>query len=272
MKLLENTITINNHIFRYLERKGSGPVLLFLHGLSDTSDQFLPIANLLPENWHILALDQRGHGGSWKPEIGYSPPDYAKDIKDFIDELGIGSLHIFGHSMGGRNAFVFASLFPKKIQSLIIGDIGPDENLNDIKETVIFFNSLPKSFNSESEAREHLEQRKPGYSDENLNILMKNLKIGPNGNLIWRYSNEACIASIKECRSRSWWEEYHNIQCPVLLFHVEGSTELPENVGKRMITEIQNVKYVKIQNSGHNFHLEQPIKSAEEIHLFIENL
>ena len=96
----EKYINLNGRKFRYLERQGVGCKLLFLHGLSDSADQFLPIASRLPEDWHLLALDQRGHGSSWKPKLGYTPIDYAHDIKDFIHALSISSLHIFGHTTG----------------------------------------------------------------------------------------------------------------------------------------------------------------------------
>ena len=144
--LHENFVSLKGRKFRYLERKGDGHRILFLHGLSDSADQFNPIASRLPEDWHLLALDQRGHGGSWKPELGYSPMDYAHDIKYFVDALSIPSLHIFGHSMGGRNALIFSAKYPGQVKSLILGDIGPDKNISDIEETSHFLNNLPESF------------------------------------------------------------------------------------------------------------------------------
>ena len=71
----EKYINLNGREFRYLERQGVGCNILFLHGLSDSADQFLPIASRLPEDWHLLVLDQRGHGGSWQPKLGYTPMD-----------------------------------------------------------------------------------------------------------------------------------------------------------------------------------------------------
>lgn len=268
--LQENIVETEGRKFRYLQRKGDGPTLLFLHGLSDSADQFSPIAAHLPEEWHLLAFDQRGHGGSWKPEKGYSPLDYSQDIKNFIDAVGINSLHIFGHSMGGRNALLFSTKFPRQIQCLILGDIGPDKNLGDIKATIDFFNSLPTSFNTEEEARSHLQKRKPGYSDTNIEILMKNLEKQDNGTLVWRYSKDACIQSVTESRSREWWEYLPEVKCPVLLLHVKDSSELSTDVAKRMIEEIPDIQYQPISNSGHNFQLEQPENAAREIQRFIE--
>ena len=62
----ENLISLQGREFRYLEKKGAGPKLLFLHGLSDFAGQFIPIAYQLPEDWHLLALDQRVHGSRMK--------------------------------------------------------------------------------------------------------------------------------------------------------------------------------------------------------------
>ena len=172
--------------------------------------------------------------------------------------------------MGGRNAFIFAAQYPECTQSVILGDIGPDKNLDDVKGTIDFFNNLPKSFQTPDEARDHLEKRKPGYSVENLDILMKNLTEDTIGNLVWCYSKDACIQSVTESRSRDWWDYLPIIQCPVLLLHVEGSTELSAAVAKRMAQELPNVNYRTISDSGHNFQFENPDCAANEIHQFLK--
>ena len=267
----EKSIIINGQIYRYLERVGTGPKLLFLHGLSDFSDQFLPIAKLLPADWHLFALDQRGHGGSYKPNQKYSPIDYAKDIDLFLNLLNIHSIHIFGHSMGGRNGLVFASSYPKKVQSLILGDIGPDKNLDDIKETIHFFNNLPDTFNTTLEATKHFQKKKPNYSQENIKILLKNLRLNNNRKYEWNFDKNACIQSISEARSKDWWSLLPKVRCSVLLLHVDNSSELSNKVAEKMQEKFQDIKYVKIKKSGHNFHLERPNKTSKEIINFVEN-
>ena len=172
--------------------------------------------------------------------------------------------------MGGRNALIFSSEYSESTQSLILGDIGPDKNLEDVKATIDFFNSLPTSFKTEKEAHIHLQKRKPGYSNENIEILMKNLEKQDNGTLVWRYSKDACIQSVTESRSREWWKYLPEVKCPVLLLHVEDSSELSTDVAKRMIEEILDIQYQPISNSGHNFQLEQPENAAREIQRFIE--
>jgi 2-(acetamidomethylene)succinate hydrolase len=245
---------------------------LFLHGLGDSADQFEPVASRLPDDWRLLALDQPGHGGSFKPAADYSPFDFAADTKAFLDELGLWSVHLFGHSMGGRNALVLAAQDPERVRSLILGDIGPEENFLDIKATREFFERLPKSFATDEKALEHWHRRKPGYSTENIELLMRNLERAPDGSLRWRYSTPACIAAVIAARSRDWWEFVRRVRSPVLLLHVEGSSELSDEVAQRLRHELTNVRYSRIPDSGHNFHLENPESAAAEIRRFAKEL
>lgn len=268
----ERSVETCGRSFRYLERPGKGVPFLFLHGLGDSADQFAPIGERLPDDWRLLALDQRGHGGSFKPAEGYTPSDFADDVKVFLDALEIPAAHLFGHSMGGRNALLLAALHPDRARSLILGDIGPEENLEDIKATRRFFETLPDTFATDAEAWDHWRKRKPGYTDANLDLLMRNLKSAPDGTLRWRYSKTACIAAVTAARSRGWWEYLRQVRCPCLLLHAIGSTELSDTVASRMRRELPGLSTVRVPNSGHNFHLENPQHAASEITRFVQGL
>jgi len=258
--------------FRYLERPGPGPVLLFLHGLGDSADQFGPVATLLPGDWRLLALDQRGHGGSWKPEEGYSPIDFARDAARFLEALGLEAAHLFGHSMGGRNALALAALSPERARSLILGDIGMEEDPDDIEATSRFFRRLPESFSTEEEARAHWRKRKPGYAGEMIDILMRNHEEAEDGSLRWRFSKEACIAAVTAARSRPWWNLCPQVGCASLLLHAESSTELSDEVAERVRREVPGIRYARVPEAGHNFHMENPEFAAGEIRAFVEEV
>lgn len=266
------SIRLGGNPFRYLERPGGTPILLCLHGLGDSADQFEPIAGHLPPAWRILALDQRGHGGSWKGGESYAPEDFSTDAARFLEALGLGGAHLFGHSMGGRNALVLAARHPERVRSLVLGDIGPEKNLDDIEQTRAFFESLPDSFPSPAAARRHWRERKPSYDEASLDLLMRNLEEAPGGGLVWRFSKAACIASVAAARSRDWWEMLPEVRCPVLLLHAERSTELSPEVAQRMRRELAGVRYAHVPDSGHNFHLENPRFAAAEIRTFIESV
>ena len=101
---------------------------------------------------------------------------------------------------------------------------------------------------------------------------MKNLEQDRTGQLVWCYSKDACIQSVTESRSRDWWEYLPRVQCPVLLLHVKGSTELSDDVAEKMIKHLPQATYRSISDSGHNFQLERPDTAADEIQQFILNL
>ena len=53
--------------------------------------------------------------------------------------------------------------------------------------------------------------------------------------------------------------------------HVDNSSELSNKVAEKMQEKFLDIKYVKIKESGHNFHLERPKKTSKEIINFVEN-
>ena len=102
------------------------PRVVFIHGLMAFSANWRKIASRLQNDFQCLIYDQRGHGRSFKPDSGYSPEVFAEDLNKITNELGWDSFHLVGHSMGGRNAIVFADLYPQKVTTLTIEDMGPE--------------------------------------------------------------------------------------------------------------------------------------------------
>lgn len=96
------------------------PVLIFLHGYTNSSLGYLPLGRLLARDYRVFLLDQRGHGESSKPACCYTRLDYAYDAKLFLDHFGISSAHVAGHSLGGIVAQTFAAFWPERVDRLMI--------------------------------------------------------------------------------------------------------------------------------------------------------
>ena len=65
--------------FEIVEQGGrGGTALLLLHGITDTWRSFEPVLPWLPDEWHVVALTQRGHGGS-DAAASYRTRDFAAD-------------------------------------------------------------------------------------------------------------------------------------------------------------------------------------------------
>ena len=79
--------------------------ILFLHGGGLTAHTWDLACLALRDEYHCLALDQRGHGDSeWSPEMDYSVEAHRGDIAAFADHLGLDGFVLVGMSMGGLNA------------------------------------------------------------------------------------------------------------------------------------------------------------------------
>lgn len=102
-----------------------GYTILCLHGLADNCDSFSPLAPLLSEKFHYIALDAFGHGKTSHVPPG-SPLSYWElpcYVKRVVDYLKIEKMSILGHSMGGSTGLLIASLYPNSVDRLLLLDI-----------------------------------------------------------------------------------------------------------------------------------------------------
>jgi len=117
----KTTVLASGMQMGYVELGERGkPVLVFLHGYTNSSLGYLPLGRLLATRYHVFLLDQRGHGETDKPEWCYTRLDYAHDAKLFLDKLGIARAHVAGHSLGGMVAQTFAAFWPQRVDKLMV--------------------------------------------------------------------------------------------------------------------------------------------------------
>ena len=82
--------------------------IVMLHGLNVQCHTWDPFARVLADNYHVIAMDMRGHGDSDWSRAGYRVRSMARDVHGLIDALGIGPVHRVGHSAGVRVAIAVA--------------------------------------------------------------------------------------------------------------------------------------------------------------------
>jgi pimeloyl-ACP methyl ester carboxylesterase len=103
---------------------GSGPVLLLLHQASQSSAEFLSIAPMLADSFHVLAIDYPGHGQSDDPDHELQPAEYSASIVAVLDALGLSGAHICGHHSGGLLAIDLAVNHAARIDRVILSGLG----------------------------------------------------------------------------------------------------------------------------------------------------
>jgi pimeloyl-ACP methyl ester carboxylesterase len=110
---------------------GSGPAVLLIHGIGDSSDTWAELIPGLARKHTVIAPDLLGHGASDKPRADYSVAAYANGVRDLLSTLGIESATLVGHSLGGGVAMQFAYQFPERTERLILvsaGGVGGEVN------------------------------------------------------------------------------------------------------------------------------------------------
>ena len=105
-------------------RGGTGPVLLLLHGIGDSSRAWIPAMRLLQRSYTVLAPDLPGHGDSSNPVGDYSLGSHASSMRDLLHVLGIERVTVVGQSFGGGVAMQFAYQFPSLCERLVLVDAG----------------------------------------------------------------------------------------------------------------------------------------------------
>ena len=115
--------------WRAFRMVGSGPPLLLIHGIGDSSETWLEVIPELARRHTVIAPDLLGHGESAKPRADYAIAAYACGMRDLLSVLDVDRVTVIGHSLGGGIAMQFAYQFPDRCERLVLvgsGGIGPE--------------------------------------------------------------------------------------------------------------------------------------------------
>ena len=122
------TVTLHGRAVTYAEA-GSGPVLLLIHGIAGTYENWQAVVEPLARGHTVLAPDLPGHGMSAPGGGDYSLGALAAGLRDLLIALGHERATLVGHSLGGGIAMQFAYQFPEVTERLVLvssGGLGPE--------------------------------------------------------------------------------------------------------------------------------------------------
>jgi len=109
---------------RYVEAGRGEPVVL-VNGFGDWIDGLWRnsgVIDVLAKDFHVIALDCRGHGKSGKPHDSASyGREMVEDVARLLDHVHIRRAHIVGYSMGGIIAGAFSAAHPDRVLTTTFG-------------------------------------------------------------------------------------------------------------------------------------------------------
>ena len=233
--------------------QGRTPLLL-LHGFTGHAHAWDTLSIALQPHFHVVALDQRGHGDSAPADV-YNPAVAFDDITGVLEQLGVPSAIVVGLSMGGRNAIYLAAQRPALVQKLVTVDIGPEISARAAAQPP--GPPEPETWQSIEQAAQHLYRGNPFPGIHYYRwVASTSLKRRDDGALIWKWH-----PSVKERRTQidyDWWAALRSIRCPALVLRGESSPILDRDVAERMAKELPNGRFVEIPRAVHTLHEDNP--------------
>jgi pimeloyl-ACP methyl ester carboxylesterase len=234
----------------YLDWGGAGkPVLILIHGNERHAHTFDHIVPEFTRDYHVLALDMRGHGDSgWSPDAAYLVEDHVKDLEGMIRELGLRRVTLWGNSTGGRVVQVYAGLHPDVVERLIVEDVGP-ERPRDIADG--FASRVVREANgwaSEDELVKDLMSRNTRTPEAMVrNQVRFGTKRRDDGRLIWKRDPN----TVKGFVETELWQYVSKITSPTIYVIGGASRIVPPDTQARLKATLPNAEVVVMPGLGH---------------------
>ncbi|HEX7060100.1 MAG TPA: alpha/beta fold hydrolase [Solirubrobacterales bacterium] len=109
-----------------------GSPIVLIHCFTCATDWWDEMAPALARRHRVIALDLLGHGGSEKPDSGYSIENQADLIAEALGRLDVQQAEVVGHSLGGPVSIALAEQSPQLVERLVIIDSVPDRTYGDV--------------------------------------------------------------------------------------------------------------------------------------------
>jgi pimeloyl-ACP methyl ester carboxylesterase len=223
--------------------------MVLLHGHTSHAHYWDFFARSMRQGYHVIAVDQRGHGDSGWME-SYRREDYVADLAKIVDKLGLSDIVLIGHSMGGANVIAYTVEHPGKVARLVLVDMGPVITTEAEEERKKRISAIPEAYSSEEEAISIIGQLWPYYSEDFIRHEIKHsLKRDESGRLIHKYDPALFRVGIG---SLDWmWGYLEKIVCPTLLIRGAQSLTLLPEVARKMVEVLPSGTTIEIESAGH---------------------
>src|SRR5258708_27033340 len=118
--LRRRTVQLGDHRVVYSEG-GKGEPVVLVHGFGAAADTWNRFAGRLTKRYRVIAPDLPGWGASTRLEAeSYGYSSQVERLHQFLALLGLGRVHLVGHSMGGFIASAYAARYPDEVITLTL--------------------------------------------------------------------------------------------------------------------------------------------------------
>ena len=271
-------ITLDGLSFHYRDWGGSGQRVVLLHGLASTCHIWDLVAPILAQDCTVVAMDQRGHGDSTKPEEGYDFPTVSTDVQNLVLALGMQSPIVIGHSWGGDVALALGAARPGMAKGLGFVDggmINASGRFATLEEAKV--QMAPPDFTGvkvqDFVDRVRSRPLASAMGEAAESIILANFEVLDDGTIRAKLSRDNHLRIIE-----ALWEHhpsalYPKVECPVLVMPArqEGEAAAEERRQNRLMSVGQASELLPIsktvwfEDSIHDVPVQRPELVAEVI-------
>lgn len=250
------------------------PPLLLVHGGRDHCRSWDWTAEALREDWHIIAMDHRGHGDSqWTEDGNYRTMDLVYDVAQLIHQLDLAPVTIVSHSWGANTSLRYAGLFPENVRKIVaIEGLFPTPEREALMKNVPFARRVREFIGEKRKAAGRLPRRYPTLEDayarmkgENpyltdaqaRHLTLHGINRNEDGTFSWKFDPHLNVDGAPydisiEQRNELW----KAITCPTLLLN--GADSWAGNPARNGMAEpFRNAEVIEFENAGHWLHHDQ---------------
>jgi len=248
---------------------GAGAPLLVIQGLGYATWASRYQTPALSRGRRVIAFDNRGAGRSLKPPGPYSIELLAEDAASVLDERGVISAHVLGHSMGGYIALALALRRPELVRSLVLVSTGagapahepvPEETM---AQWLANAHLPPHEF---ARRTMHLSFR-PGWTEEHAGLYEELLAARlehPTPPQCWRAQFDAASRFVER------GAPVERIASPALVVHGDADRVVPVSNGRALAERLPRAELVVFPGAGHLPTLEEPERFNAVVAAFLD--
>ena len=258
----------------YLDWGNRGkPPLVLVHGGRDHARSWDWVAEQLREDWHVVALDHRGHGDSdWVSDGNYSANDMVYDLAQLIHQLGVGPVTIVSHSMCGNVSLRYAGTLPDMVKKIVaIEGLGPSpkrqaemravpypQRLNEwIGKKCAASGRSPRKYDSiEAAFARMIEENSYLTEEQARHLTVHGVNRNEDGTYSWKFDPHLNVWAVEDIADEFLFQTWAAISAPTLLLYGADSwASNPEGDGR--LDHFANAEVIEFENAGHWLHHDQ---------------
>lgn len=256
------TVKLGTHVsLEYVDVGArSSDALILLPGLSDSWRSYELVLPHLPSTFRTIAVSQRGHGNSDKPENGYTVRDFAADLNALLDALAIRRAVIAGHSSASIVARRFALDHPEKVAGLVLE--GTFVRLGEGAVTFAAKLAALEDPISQAFARDLMSPTfGRAVSKEFVDAMIEESLKAPAR--VWRQT----FASLLDYDDSA---EVATLDVPTLVIWGDKDAIIDRAATEALVRVIRDSKLVVYEGIGHSPHWEDPARFAHDVAAFVQ--